>query len=253
MTSLLTGAITTGCIFGGAITGMLSRKLLPEHHLSGESKDTIKLAAAMLATLSAMVLGLLVSSAKGTYDSANDAIIQDAVKILSLNHALKQYGPQADTARAQVREELAKTISALWPEDRADGGGIAALEQMHGSDTVEEQLNKLTTQSDAQRQSLADAHRLASELVQSRLLMVEKLHNKLPTALLVVMVGWLTLLFFSFGMYAPANPTVIVALLACVLSVSAAVFLVQEMSNPLNGVIKASSRPFQDALRQMEE
>lgn len=253
MTSLLTGAITTGCIFGGAVAGMLSRKLLPQHHLSADSQNTIKLAAAMLATLSAMVLGLLVSSAKGTYDSTNDVIMQDAVKIISLNHALQQYGPEAEGARVRAREGLAKTIAAIWPEDRAQGAGIQAVEQAHVADTLEEELNKLTPQADVQRQSLAEARRLASELVQSRLLMVEKLRNKLPVALVVVMVGWLTLLFFSFGMYAPTNPTVIMALLACVLSVSAAVFLVQEMSNPLNGVIKVSSQPFRDALRQMGE
>ena len=107
MNSLTIAFISAGCIFGGVLLGMLLRSRLPDHHLSSDSKDTVKLGAGMIATLSALILGLLVSSAKGTFDTMNAEITLGASKIVLLDRVLANYGPVSRDAREQLRRSVA--------------------------------------------------------------------------------------------------------------------------------------------------
>src|SRR5437763_15834218 len=117
MSSLSIGLICVGCIFGGALLGLLLQGLLPEHHLRDTSKDTVKVAAGMIATLSALVLGLLVGSAKSSFDATNTAMIQNGAKIILLDRALAAYGPETKGARDQLRRAVIGGIEIFWPEE----------------------------------------------------------------------------------------------------------------------------------------
>jgi hypothetical protein len=251
MSSATIGLISVGCIFGGALLGMFLRSRLPGHHLSNDSKDTVKLGAGMIATLSALILGLLVSSAKGTFDTMNAEITLGASKIILLDRVLANYGPAARNVREQLRRSVTAGIEVVWPEEKTAVPGLTTFERSQGMELVQAKLRELTPATDAQRQLLAQALQISNDLLQSRWLVIEQTTNALPTPFLVIVLFWLTMLHMSFGLFAPRNATVIIVLLVCALSVSGAIFLILEMNHPLTGFIRVSSAPMLKALEHL--
>ena len=243
--------ISAGCIFGGALLGLLLHGLLPEPHLRDASKDTVKVGAGMIATLSALVLGLLVGSAKNTFDTAEAEMTQGSAKIILLDRLLADYGPETKAAREQLRRTVATQIEDLWPEEKTGALGLAAFERTNGLEAVQMTLLKVMPTTDAQRQLFAAAQQICGDLRQTRWLLVEQTQSPIPIPFLVVLLFWLTVLHVSFGMLAPRNATVVAVLLICALSVSGAIFMILEMSHPLDGIIKVSSAPMRKALEHL--
>jgi len=248
MNSLTIGFISAGCIFGGVLLGMLLQKILPQHHLQSDSKDTVKVGAGMLATLTALVLGLLVSSAKGSFDAMNAGIAQTGAKIILLDHVLADYGPETKEVREQLRRTVESVIERIWPEKKGGLGGLHAMETLDRPKALQATLRELTPRSDLQKSLLGQASQISSDVLQTRLLLVEQQQNELPPAFLVLLIFWLTGLFISFGLFAPRNGTALAVLLICAVSVSSAIFLVLEMNRPLDGFIKVSSAPLRKAV-----
>ena len=251
MSSISIALISAGCIFGGVLLGMFLKTRLPDHHLSNDSKETVKLGAGMLATLSALILGLLVSSAKGTFDTMNAEIMQTSAKIIYLDRVLANYGPETQGAREQLRQVVASRIQTIWPETNNDVSGITSFERANSLETFQLQLRELSPTNDLQRQMFQQAQQLCSEMQQARWLVIEQTQTALPTPFLVVVLFWLTALHMSFGLFAPRNATVIFVLLVCAVSVSGAIFLILEMNHPLTGIIKVSSAPMLKALEHL--
>ena len=249
--SLILGLISAGCIFSGVLLGLLLRGLLPDQHLRDESKDAIKLGAGMIATVSALVLGLLVASAKDTFDTTEEEITQRAAKIIFLDRLLADYGPETKAAREQLRRTVATQIEDLWPEEKTGASGLAAFERTGGLEAVQMTLLKVTPTTDAQRQLFATAQQIISDLRQSRWLLIEQMQHVIPIPFLVVLLFWLTMLHISFGLLAPRNATVITVLLISALSVSGAIFIILDMTHPMQGMIKVSSAPMRNALEHL--
>ena len=251
MSSLAIGLISAGCIFGGALLGLLLHALLPEHHLRDTSKDTVKVVAGMIATLAALVLGLLVGSAKSSFDATSTAITQSGAKIILLDRVLAAYGPETKDAREQLRGAVAAGIEMFWPEEKNVGSGMTAFERANAMEMIQAKLRSLTPTTDAQRQLLSQAEQISNDMLQARWLLIEQAQNALPVPFLVVLLFWLTMLFLSFGLFAPRNATVIIVLLIGAMSVSGAVFIILEMNHPLRGMIKVSSAPMRKALEHL--
>jgi len=248
MMDLIIGLISVACISIGLLAGMLLQKILPTHHLDEASKDAVKIGAGMLATLTALVLGLLVSSAKSSFDAINTAIASGGAKIIMFDRILANYGPETNDVRHQLRQSVADSIDRIWSSNKTSPGGLRAAESGTGVWMIQMELNQLTPRTSAQEQILAQARQLANEVAQTRLLAIEQQQNSLPAIFLILLIFWLVILFFSFGLFAPRNATVLAVLLFCALSVSSAIFLVLEMNRPLDGVIKASNAPLREAL-----
>ena len=205
----------------------------------------------MIATITALVLGLLVSSAKGTFDQMNSRIIQLSAKVIILDGMLSRYGPEAKGAREQLRRSVETSVRRIWPSERTGGSGEMAIERGDELETVRDTLRALTPGTDMQRQVLAQAQQVLDEVAQSRWMLIEEAQSQLPSPLLIVLVFWLTMLFASFGLFAPRNGTIVVVLFVCACSMSAAIFLVLEMNRPLDGFIKVSSAPVRKALEHL--
>jgi hypothetical protein len=251
MSSQIIFLVSAACIFGGALLGLSLSGRLPEPHLRDKSKDTVKVVAGMIATLAALVLGLLVASAKSSFDAMNTEITQSSTKLILLDRVLATYGPETKDAREQLRRGVATVIETLWPEEKIAGVGFAGFERSNKLETLQTQLRQLTPATDAQRQLLSQAQQISSDLVQSRWLVIEEAQSALPMPFLVVLLFWLTMLHISFGMFAARNLTVITVLLVSALSVSGAIFIILEMSHPLQGMIKVSSAPMRKALEHL--
>ena len=245
--SLELGLISAGCIFGGVLLGLLLRGLLPDQHLQDESKDAIKLGAGMIATVSALVLGLLVASAKTAFDTTQEEVTQRAAKIIFLDRLLSDYGPETQPARQQLRRTLAGTIEILWPKKNGTSG-LSEYERLNGTQIMQMMLFKLTPTTDAQRRLYDTAQNILTDLRQSRWVLIQRSQRVIPIPFLVVLLFWLTMLHLSFGLFAPRNATVITVLFISALSVSAAIFIILDMAHPLQGVITVSGAPMQKAL-----
>ena len=252
MTSSLTlSLISAGCIFGGVLMGLVLRGLLPEQHLRDESKDTIKLGAGTIATVSALVLGLLVASAKNAFDTTEEEITQRGAKIMFLDRVLADYGPETKETREKLRHTVAASIEMIWPDEKKGESGSTDYEQMNGMQVTQMTLFKVSPTTDAQRQLYGTAQQLLTDLRQSRWILIERGQHAVPIPFLVVLLFWLTVLHVSFGLFAPRNGTVITALLISALSVSGAIFIVLDMTHPLQGVIKVSSTPMRKVLEHL--
>ena len=248
MDPLIVGLISVVCISIGLLVGVFLQNILPARHLDAASKDTVRIGAGMLATLTALVLGLLVSSAKSSFDAMNTAIASGGAKVVMLDRVLANYGPEANEARQQLRRSIAGAIDRIWSSEKMSPGGLYAAESGTGLDMIQMKLNELAPKNNAQQQLLAQAYQIANDLVQTRLMTIEEQQSVLSPVFLIFLIFWLMVLFLSFGLFAPRNVTVLALLLICALSFSSAIFLILEMNRPLDGVIKASNAPLREAL-----
>jgi len=235
-------------LFSGALFGMLLQNFLPKHHLSNEAKDVVKLGAALISTMAALVLGLLVSSAKSSFDTLNTGLTQSGAKFIVLDTALRHFGPDADGAREELRNSLHAVLGVLWPEEMASRDTVDRDEAANGMQRLFDKVRDLKPATDEQRVVQTHASQMCYEIVQTRWSLIEQEQNSLPTPFIVVLLLWLTALNIIYGIFAPRNRTVIVVFAACAISVSGAIFIIFEMSHPLDGMIKVSSAPLRKAL-----
>jgi hypothetical protein len=246
MNTTLTPVILLSCLVAAVLLGSRVRRHLPDHHLSAESKDTVKLAMGLVATMTALLLGLLVSSAKGTYDTQRTEVIQMAAKVAFLDRVLTTYGPEAAEARAQFRNAVAETVRRMWPD--AAGEQAQLLPNAQGGDAVYGSIQALSPRDDLQRGLKAQAAGLALELGQLRMLLLAQMVPSIPPPLLVAVVCWLVVIFLGFSLLAPPNATTTLALISAAVSVAGAVFLIMELDHPLGGMIRISGEPMRNAL-----
>ena len=251
MTSLTIGIIIAACICGGVLVGFALQRVLPAHHLSKEAQDTIKLAVGVIATSTALVLGLLVSSSKAQFDAMGERLVQFGANVIILDGILAEYGPEAKPVRGQLRQIVEATLQRVWPEERTGGSAMKAIERGRVFDTFRAALRELKPVTDEQRAWLAQAQQITNESSRSRWVLIEEAQRGLPPILLGVLIFWLALLFVSFGLFAPRNVTVTLALFVSACSMAAAIFLVLEMNSPLDGLMKISSAPLRKALEFM--
>jgi hypothetical protein len=246
MSTILAALIISGALFGAVWLGMLLRRLLPDHHLSADTKDAVKLAMGLVATMAALLLGLLVSSAKGTYDAERNQVIQLAAKLAVLDRVLELYGPEAADVRAQLRAVVEEAVRRIWSQARSVP--LSKLADPRSGDAVYIAIQHLNPQSESQRTLKLQAVNLGMEIGQLRALLVAQSVASISVPLLVVVVSWLVVIFFSFSLLAPPNATAALALVVSAFSVASAIFLILELDRPFGGLIQISSEPLLNAL-----
>jgi Protein of unknown function (DUF4239) len=252
VSALAIAAIVFVFVFGGALLGMFLRTVLPKTHFVDESKDVVKLGMGLVATMAALVLGLLVASAKGSYDIQRNGLDEISANLILLDSALAQYGPEAQDARALLRHTVGVTLARIWPEDSSEASTLEAPETTSGGRALYDRLEGLAPHNDVQRGLQSQALRIAADLAQARwLLVAQRESGTIPTPFLVVLVFWLVVLFASFGLLGPPNATVIATLLVSALSVSGAIFLILELAQPFSGLMQLSSVPLRNAFAHL--
>jgi hypothetical protein len=254
MSPLAISLVSFGCIFGGILIGMFLRSVLPEHHLSDESKDAVKLGIGMIATLAALVLGLLIASAKGHFDTMNNGLAQTSSKIILLDRTMAYYGPETKEARDLLRLSVASAIDQLWPKERTQHKEYKDFNPKTGLKELQEMLWQLSPKNETQRYLQSQALQISGSIAEVRWLLTEQQEqSSLPMPFFVMLVFWLVIIFFGFGMLSPPNATVITILLVCSLSAAGALYMILELDHPYGGLIEISSSTLRSALTYLSQ
>ena len=248
MDALGTSLIALVVILGGALGGIWLRNLLPDRYLADETKDIVKLGAGLIGTISALVLGLLIASANSSYDAQSAHIQHLAADIILLDQLLAQYGPEAKPAREDIRRAIDPLVKRIWRESQSRSTRQSPVEVAGAGQDMAAIILHLAPQNDAQRIIKDRAIQTTTDAAQTRFLLFEQSGGSLPLPFLVVLVFWLAMIFASFGLFARPNPILIGALIVCAVSVSGALFLVLELSQPFTGLMQISSTPLRNAL-----
>jgi len=247
--SIVVSSMVCVVVFTGSLLGMALRRALPDDHLGADAKDVVKLAMGLIATMAALVLGMLVSTAKSSYDTRKAEVAEMSSRVVAIDQLLASYGPEAKESRAELRELVIVGLDRIWPEEASRQVDLRPKES---TKDFYNHLQELTPMNPSQAAAKAEAVSMASNLRQTRWRMfIEAEQTSMSIPLLAVLVAWLVAIFVGFGLFAPPNPTVIVTLAICALSVSAAIFLIMEMYTPFSGVMRISSAPVREALSQI--
>lgn len=252
MSAIAVALLVFVCAFGGALVGMWLSNALPEHHLSSESKDAVGLGIGMIATMTALILGLMTASAKGAFDSKDAAVKHVAVTVLALDRMLADYGADTKPIRDVLRQAVAARVAETWPDEPSEPAKVEFSAKAASSvEGIAKQIADLSPQNPAQSWFQSQALSMSSDMLETRFTVFGSNGSSVSLPFLVVVVFWLAVIFVSFGLRAPRNATVIAVLLVCALSVAASVFLIMEMDTPFDGVMKISSAPMRFTLAHL--
>jgi len=243
---LITVVLFAGLV-GAALLGRRVHRYIPEEHLSSDSRDAVKLAMGLVATMTALVLGLLVSSAKGAYDTKRSEVIEMAAKIALLNRVLVLYGSEADQARGELRESVADAMQRIWP---AEGNNPEQFEPKAGFG-VYGAIQGLSPLDDTQRALKTHAVTLMVDLGTLRSMLVAQSIPSISKPMLIILVSWLVIIFVGFSIIAPPNATTMLALVTSAFSVACAIFLILELDQPFGGLIRIPSDPIANVLKYL--
>jgi uncharacterized protein DUF4239 len=233
---------------------LFGKRLLPEDHLSKDSRQIVKLAMGLMGTLAALVLGLLIASAKGTSDTQSSAIKAMAAKIVLLDRVLIHYGTEAKQIREQLKLGTKDLLDRISPDEQVRQARLSApAETRFAAERMFDSMTALSPQYEKQPALKARALDILADLEHSRIRLLANQDSSIPTPFLVILICWLTILFAGYGLLAPRNGTVLFFLIVCALSVAAAIFLMLELDTPFSGVLQVSREPLHEALAALGE
>jgi len=244
---LLVCAVAFAAMFGGGMIGIFAARALPEHHLSAASATVVKLAAAVVVSLTSLVLALMLSSSNSSY-SANAGIVKKlSSDLIHLDHLLRVYGPDANAARADLRAYATKKNDELFGVSKAPAS--ANRETADQLDTLLDAVVSLSPADRRQTALVSQAQFLIDNIYAERWLLWENPGSTVPAQFLFVLIFWLALIYVSFGLFAPANLTVMASFFLSALAVAGAVLLILELGDPVHhGWFQVSSEPMGRAL-----
>jgi hypothetical protein len=237
-------------IFGSALFGIFIRQFIPDAHLGTDAKDAIRLVTGITATMSGLVLGLLVSSANTYYQARANEVAEIASQVIGIDGQLAKYGPESGEIRMQLRQLVEAGLNRIWQSDETLATAVRPKDK---SEVVVDEIQALTPTTTAQNRIKSQVLPMVAELQQSQWRMFLKAEQvSMPLPLLMMVVSWIAGIFFSIGLFAPRNPTVLAALALGALTVASAALVIVEMYSPFKGLLRISAAPLIAAISQLK-
>jgi hypothetical protein len=251
MNSITMSLIVAACVLGGGLVGLFLHRFLPRGHLTKETQDVVRLGTGMLSVLASLVLGLLIATAKSSYDTVDHNLRSYAADLVLLNETLRDYGQDAAVPRDLLRSYTQLAIEDNWPTGRNRPVLLEDAKAGKLLEHVRESIRALRPIDEGQQWLKDQALQINTSLQHQRWLLIEQAGPSVRPIVLVILVSWISFIFASFGLNAPRNATVVVAFLVCSLAIGGSIFLILEMDNPFHGAMKVSSQPMRSALAHM--
>jgi len=248
MSDLLISLLVFALIFGGALVGMVVRPLMSDHHQTSDSRDVVKMTMGLIGTLTSLVLGLLIASAKNSFDQKTSQVRQMTATIILLDDLLAQYGPEATHLRSLLRQSIQPMANRIWHEEGVSTARPVRFESTAQASAFENELERLSPSNDIQRSLQSRATQAFTEGAQIRLQLFAQTGGSIPMPFLIILAFWLSAIFVSCTLFAPTNLIVMISLFVCALSFACAIFLVLELGDPFGGLMGISSATLRNAL-----
>jgi hypothetical protein len=236
----------------GAIIGMGLRRALPAERLEGGAKEAIRLGAGLLSTLAALVIGLMIASAKNTYDNQNSNIRQLGINAVLVDQMLTKYGPEAKAARNLLREIIPSATARIWRENTAGKGGDPDFIVSETAERFYRAVEGLNPANAEQTSLKSRIIQITTDMGRTRLLVFTQADDTIPLPFFIVLVFWLVVIFLSFSLFAEPGLIVVISTLIFALSVSSALFLIVDLSHPFQGLMQISNHHLQMMLPKIE-
>lgn len=243
------GFIAFVTIFGGALIGIFAARALPEHHLSNEARNAISVSAAIVGTLSALVIGLMITTANSSFSARSSEVTRIAVDIVRINRLMQRYGPEAEDPRVKLRNYANAKMQELFPVEGEPSQSTDATVRM--MEATQESILLLVPTDPRQRWLRSQALTLSDEVLQARWQLAEQRANNIPMPFLILLIFWLSLVLASFGLFAPRNATTIAALCLCSVAVAGGILMILELDSPFSGLVHVSGEPMRQALAEI--
>ena len=231
------------CPLLGAGIGSAVRRRLPEHHLDRDVIDVIKLAMGLMATVVALTLGLLISSANSHHAMIEGEYKKIMASIVHLDQYLEAYGPETREIRTHIRHVAARTFKERWPDE--DFGPVGPPSEGGPDRFIDGQrmLVELQPASEVQRWFQSQALLVSVQLANLRWLVVSQETSTAPLVPIFILIFLSALAIFGgFSLYAPLNVTLFAVMILPALAIAGATFLVVELNSPFTGLLQISSR-----------
>jgi hypothetical protein len=252
LNTVVTSLIVVVVVLGGSLLGSYLRSRLPKHHLEGDTRDIVKSGIGILATLAALVLGLIVASAKASFDTKTEEVQTTAVKLLHLDRSLRQLGDAGDTARQDLLQIVKARVARIWAQRDAAQAALDLIDNKPNLETLEAKIRAIPAQDESQRKALAKALQAADDLAQVRSLVIAQAGSSIIMPLLVLLVFWFTVISAGLNLFAKSNATTVTFNVLCALSIGGAIFLILEMDQAFGGLIHISDAPLRAAVTALE-
>jgi hypothetical protein len=249
---LVTGLLVAMAVFVSGLAGLFLFRWLPDNHLTNETRDYVRLGMNMISIVAALVLGLLIASAKGTTERADQRLRSYAADITQFDQIMRNYGPAGDAIRAELLRYTATAVATTWPDSGLAGNTeLESVDEGRMLERAMQGILALDPQTDQQRWLRNQALDLMNGIIHTRWLLLIDQRGTISPVLLLIVVIWIAFIFASFGLNAPRNATVVAALLVCSLSVGTAIFVILDMDHPFDGAIIVSGGPMKNALAHL--
>lgn len=263
MTEIGSAILVFVLLLGGTGLGVLLRPLLPEEHRKHETVQLVQLVIGMLVTFAALVLSLLTASAKTSFDTAANDMRAYAADLIQLDTRLRDYGPEADTARTLLRAYTAGAIASTWSREAPPPGNYYPRDPNVSNDHLEsvslgalldsvgQQINRFAPHDAFHQATMNTLAQLFARVTDTRWRIIEEAPGTISGPFFTMLVLWLILIFLSFGLVSPHNALAIVLIVLGTVSISSAVFVIVDLDTPFSGQLIVPSGAMRDALAHM--
>jgi hypothetical protein len=265
MTELGDAAILLLILLGGSALGFFVRPFLSERHRSRETTELIQLVMTMLVTFAALVLGLLTSSVKSSFDTTENDLRSVSIQLIQLDRSLRQYGSDTEPTRALLRRYTAARITSSWTDEPRPPGdyyptalspsaaaasvAVPALSEILTQ--VETEIRGLDPQDPMHRRLLQTCINQFELFMRARWKLIEEAHAAISYPFYLVLAFWLVIIFASFGLSAPNNMLSYITIILGALSIASVIFVILDLDTPFTGIFAVSSQPLREALVQL--
>jgi len=264
--AMLDAAVVLIILFGSSAIGLFIRPLLSERHRSREVVEFVQLVVAMLTTFAALVLGLLTSSVKASFDAVGNDIKGLATQLIQLDRSLREWGTETQPTRELLRTYTAAVIATTWTREQKPLGNYYPTQVLTGAGSslesptlgdmltrIELDVRQLEPHDAMHRRLLTTCIAQFERLMETRWKLVEETPNSISGPFYVVLVFWLVIVFGSFGLTAPRNALSYTAIGLGGVSITSAMFVILELDTPFSGLFTVSSQPLRDALAHLSQ
>lgn len=221
--------------------GRLCARKQPAVIAHPESLEAIRRSITLLTTMTALVLGLLISNGKQSFDTQSAALSSLAAKIALLDQTLAHYGEGASAAREEFQLSSRRIVASLWNTD--DGAAASGFSNRSANERFLDEIAALEPRDARQEFNKAEALRLSAAVAEERFRLATIDQNVIPLPVAAAIIAWLSIIFLAHGLTAPARTSVILTDAIVAISAALAIALAVEFDTPFDGLLQVSEQP----------